>query len=191
MPKIESLLYSPINMDDFRKFCIEGKPKQTTPTTYEKDEDKRDIVGVFSWLNGWRVNAAHFFHTSQEDPLQLFIVLVHPRDEVERPWFRRLPFDRPRILFQPDIPGIDRQLRIDGLFGRQDTFLPMSNLFAGLEHDADLDAQFAAQQKRVLALLEQLEGDPAETENFLAALRSDEGTEPGEVFARFRFSLRN
>jgi hypothetical protein len=192
VPKIESLFYSALNMDEFRKFCIEGKPLPTTPPSFEKDEDGRDIVGVFSWLNGWRVKEAHFFHTSQKDPLQLFIVLVEPDDSEEetRPWFSRLAFAPPRILFQPEIPGIDKQLRLEGLFGTQDTFLSMSNLFAGLEHDSDLDAQFAAQQEDVRALLEQLKDDPAERENFLAALRGDEGSEPAEVFARLKFSLR-
>jgi len=195
MPRIESLLYSPLNMVEFREFCIEGKPKNTTPVTYEKDEDQRDMVGVFSWLNGWRVKKAQFFRTSlknpQTDPLQLFIVLVEPEDiSVERPWFRRLTFAKPKILFRPDIPGIDRQLRIDGLFGRQETFLTMSELFAGLEHDEDLDAKFAAKQKDVRALLEQLKDDEDATKNFLAALRSDEGTKSAEVFARLKFSLR-
>jgi len=189
MPKIESLLYSPLNMDEFRNFCIEGKP--TGATTFEKDEDKRDMVGVFKWLTGWSVNEAHFFHTSQKDPLQLFIVQVQPEDVVERPWFRRLPFAKPRILFQPDIPGVDRQLRIDGLFGRQDTFLSMSNLFAGLEHDADLDARFAALQEDARAVIERLNDDPDELEQFFAALRGDEGTEAGKVFARLNFPSRN
>src|ERR1044071_5213549 len=105
MPKTESLLYSPLNMDEFRTFCIEGKPLPTTPPSFEKDEDGRDIVGVFSWLNGWRVKAARFFHTSQKDPLQLFIVLVQPDDSEEetRPWFIRLDFAPPRILFQPEV----------------------------------------------------------------------------------------
>jgi hypothetical protein len=193
MPTIESLLYSPINMDEFREFCIEGKPTgSTVPPKFEKDEDLRDMVGVFSWLNGSRVDAAHFFHTAQQDPLQLFIALVQPRNpEVERPWFRRLDFKRPRILFQPDIPGIDRQLRIDGLFGKQETFLSMGDLLAGLEPDLDLDEQFARQQGRVLAVLEQLEGDEARIEKFLAALRSDKGSESGEVFDKLKFSLRD
>jgi hypothetical protein len=175
MPKIESLFYSALNMDEFRKFCIEGKPLPTTPPSFEKDEDGRDIVGVFSWLNGWRVKEAHFFHTSQKDPLRLFIVLVEPDDSEEetRPWFSKLDFAPPRILFQPEIPGIDKQLRLEGLFGTQEAFLEMSDLFAGLEHDADLDAKFAAKQEEVRAVLKQLKADPAGTEKFLATLRGE------------------
>jgi hypothetical protein len=199
MPKIESLLYSPLNMVDFRNFCIEGKPIKpaTVPPSYETDEDGRQIVGVISWLNGWGVKKAQFFHTSlthpQENPLQLFIVLVEPDDSEDetRPWFIRLDFDPPRILFQPEIPGIDKQLRLEGLFGTQNTFLSMSELFAGLEQDTDLDAEFAALQKKVGDVIGQLEGDTDSIQEFLAALRSDDGSNSAEVFAKHKFSLRD
>ena len=193
MPIIESLFYRTLNMEEFIAFCVEGKPLPTTPPSFEKDEDGRDIVGVFSWLHGWSVQEAHFFHTSQNDPLQLFIALIQHQDggAVDRPWFRRLVFAPPRILFHPEIPGIDKQLRLDGQFATLDTFVSISDLLAAVQPDPALDAKFAAQKERVLAVLNQLGDDPARIDRFLAALRSDRGSEPGEVFEELKFSLRN
>lgn len=192
MPQIESLLYRTNDMETFIKFCVEGKrlpTKPGDPPKFEQDEQQRDMTGVFKWLTGWSVDEAHFFHTSQNDPLQLFIVQVLPEDVVERPWFRHLPVVKPRILFQPEIPGIDRQIRLDGLFGKRDTFLSLTELFAGLEKDDDLDEQFAALQTRVRDQLEGLNDDPVAMDEFFAALRGDRGTDAGKVFARHNFPL--
>lgn len=88
MSKTEILFYSPSDMDEFIRFCKKGIELDTdVPDT---DEDGNEIFGVFSWLNGWGVQKAHFFHTSREDPMTFFMALVqkHEDDDQVRPWFR-------------------------------------------------------------------------------------------------------
>src|ERR1051325_5239098 len=91
MPKTEILAYSPLDMADFIDFCVRGRRLPSgAPAT---DEDGDFIFGVFSWLHGWRVREAQFFHTpippntpnpSETHSMQLFLALVQKRRSEER-----------------------------------------------------------------------------------------------------------
>ena len=192
MPKIEILFYSPLDLDEFIEFCIKGKEEEGSPGVAAKDGDGNEIFGVFSWLNGWAVQDAHFFHTPKGHPMKFFMALVHKHedDEQGRPWFRTNLSAPPKIILEPDIPGIDKVLRVDGELGMLDTPKSMDELLAAIKSDPDLDAEFAAQRARVQDVLKRLEQDPAEGERFLAALRG-QGIKPAaEVFKELNFSLR-
>lgn len=189
MSKVEILFYSPLDLDEFKKFCFKGK--EASPGVPAKDEDGRKMVGVFSWLKGWGVKEAHFFHTPADHPMKFFIALVKKRDgdnEV-RPWFRRVATTPPKIALLPDIPGVDKVLRIDGELGMLDGFSPIGELLGAVTSDPDLDAKFAALSQRVQDVLQRLEEDPAGTERFLAALRGDKESDPVGVFKELSFSL--
>lgn len=191
MPKVEILFYSPLDLDRFIEFCIKGV--ELEPGVAAKDEDGREILGVFSWLHGWQVEEAHFFHTPRNHPMKFFMALVqkHEGDDDVRPWFRRVAATPPKIALEPDIAGIDRVLRVDGELGELDSFVPKCNLLCAIESDPALDAEFAEQRKRVRATLTQLEQKPEEKDRFLQALRSDIGSKPREVFEGLHFSLRD
>ena len=190
MPKIEILFYSPNDLDEFIDFCIRGK--EVSKGVAAKDEDGRDIFGVISWLNGWGIEEAHFFHTPKGHPMTFFMALVRKRDgdDVERPWFITDSSAAPKIILEPDIPGIDKVLRVDGELGMLDEPKPLDELLAAIQPDPELDAEFAAQRARVQEALKGLEGDPAGRKRFLEALRSERGSTPVEVFKALSFSLR-
>jgi len=189
MPNIEILAYSPTDLDDFINFCIEGK--RTGPDTFEIDEEGREIRGVMSWLHGRVVSEAHFFHTPQKHPMTFFMALVQKDEDEneERPWFE-VTTNPPMIILDPQIAGLDRQVRVDGQIGMLQGFLSIGDLLAAVEPDPALDAEFEAQRQRVHEVLERLEQDPAGKKRFLAALRSDRGSKPAEVFKELNFSLR-
>lgn len=189
MPEIEILAYSPINMKDFIEFCVKGKRKKDPPNDFETDDDNREMRGVMNWLHGREVVAAQFFHTDENDkgPLKLFMALVQKNDKEkkERPWFDRIKINQPAtIAFHIQIAGIDSVLNLDGRFGTLTEFVPMPDLLKQLVHDDNLDAAFEAGKKNVKKVLDQLENDPVAREEFLAALRSDRGSKPKEVFAK-------
>jgi hypothetical protein len=190
MPKIEILFYSPNNLDEFIDFCIRGK--EVSKGVAAKDEDGRDIFGVISWLNGWGVTEAHFFHTPKGHPMTFFMALVHKRDgdDEERPWFITDSSAPPKIILEPDIPGIDKVLRVDGELGILDAPQPLNVLLAAIKPDPDLDKEFAAQRARVLEALKGLEGNEAGRKRFFEALRGERGSKGVEVFKALNFSLR-
>jgi hypothetical protein len=191
MSKIEILFYSPLDLGEFIDFCILGKP--TGPDTFEKDEDGNDIFGVISWLNGWGVQEAHFFHTPPGHPMTFFMALVrkHENDNDVRPWFITDQSAPPRIILEPDIPGIDKVLRVDGELGMLDEPQSIEELLAAIQPDPILDAAFVAKQKRVQDVLKQLEQDSARRERFLAALRGKRESQPEKLFKELNFSLRD
>ena len=191
MSKIEILFYSPNDLDEFIDFCIRGK--EVSKGVAAQDEDGRDIFGVISWLNGWGVTEAHFFHTPKGHPMTFFMALVRKRDndEVERPWFITDSSAPPKIILEPDIPGIDKVLRVDGELGMLDEPQPLNELLAAIQPDPELDAQFVAQRNRVQKTLKGIEGDPAGTKRFLEALRGVKGSKSAEVFKELNFSPRD
>lgn len=190
MPKIEILFYSPNDLDEFIDFCIRGK--EVSKGVAAKDEDGRDIFGVISWLNGWGVTEAHFFHTPKGHPMTFFMALVHKRDgdDEERPWFITDLSAPPKIILEPDIPGIDKVLRVDGELGMLDAPQPFEQLLAAIKPDPDLDKEFAAQRARVQEALKGLEGDPDGRKRFFKALRGERGSNGAEVFKALNFSPR-
>lgn len=191
MPKTEILFYSPLDLDEFIDFCIRGQ--ETEPGVPAKDEDGDDIVGVFSWLVGWAVQDAHFFHTPRNHPMTFFMALVqkHEDDDEVRPWFITDSSAPPTIKLEPDIPGINRVLRVDGELGMLDEPIPFNELLAAIQPDPDLDAEFAALRGRVQDVLARLEGDSVGIKRFRAALRGEGKIKPAtEVFKELNFSLR-
>jgi hypothetical protein len=184
MPKIEILFYSPKNLNEFIDFCINGKPT-------EPGQD--EIFGVISWLHGWGVQEAHFFHTPPNHAMTFFMALVHKHedDPTVRPWFITDLSAPPRIILEPDIPGIDEVLRVDGELGMLDEPKSIGELLAAVTLDEDLEAAFVATKKRVDEVLKRLGQDPHGKERFLAALRSERGSKPAEVFKELNFSLRD
>ena len=192
MSKIEILFYSPLDLDEFIDFCINGKP--TGPDTFEEDEDGNEIFGVISWLNGWAVQKAHFFHTPKGHPMTFFMALVHKHedDNEVRPWFITDLSTPPKIILEPDIPGIDKVLRVDGELGMLDEPKSLDELLAAIQPDPDLDAAFVAKKARVQDVLNRLEEDSAGRNRFLKALRGKGETMPAtEVFKELDFSLRD
>src|ERR1043165_1270172 len=193
MPDIDILVYSPNDMKDFISFCVEVKQTgETNPQTvlrpFEQNEDGNDNRGVFSWLNGHEVDAAQFFHTAQNADMHLFIALIQKdeNDDQDRPWFRRFKTKPPIITFEPDIAGIDKLLRIDGKFGTLTKFKSLKELLGTLDEDKSLEAEFAASKEKRLKVLKQLGKDPTRRRAFLAALRSDTGSMPREVFSKIK-----
>ena len=203
MSKVEVLFYSPLDLEEFIEFCILGK--EVGPGVAAKDENGNDILGVISWLVGWGVQEAHFFHTPitekptpenptpKKHPWTFFMALVRKRegDNRERPWFITDLSAAPRIIIQPDIFGINRVLRVDGELGMLPDFLPIGELLAAVKPDPVLDAAFEAKKQRVQPVLKQLEQDEAGTKRFLAALRGERASKPAELFKELNFSLRD
>jgi hypothetical protein len=202
MAKVEILFYSPIDLEKFIDFCILGE--ETDKNVAAKDKDGNHVLGVINWLIGWGAQEAHFFHTpipekptaenpNPKNPWTFFMALVRKRegDNKERPWFITDLSAPPRIILDPDIPGIDKLLSVDGELGMLPDFLPIGELLAQVTNDPDLDAAFVAKKKRVQPVLKQLEQDPEGTERFLAALRGERESKPEEVFKKLNFSLRD
>ena len=193
MPEIEILAYSALNLDEFIAFCVEGKPKASGG--FEIDEEGREIRGVNSWLHGREVPAALFFNTPKDHPLQFFMALVEkdPNEVGDRPWFREIGTVPPAIKLEPEIAGIDKMLRMDGRVGTL-TALPangsISDLLAAIQPNETLNAEFAKGAKKVRDVLRQLETDPVMKKRFLAALRSDRGSRPTEVFAEIESKFK-
>lgn len=195
MPKTEILFYSPLDLNDFIDFCIRGiKTKDADGEEVPlEDEDGNDIVGVISWLHGWASQEAHFFHTPEGHPMTFFMALVrkHEDDDEVRPWFRTDLSDPPMLLLKPDIPGIDRVLRVDGELGMLDEPQSIGELLAAVESDPKLDAEFVAQGKRVQGALQQFQDDPAGRGRFFAALRGERESNRADLFRELNFSLRD
>lgn len=192
MSKTEILFYSPLNLREFIDFCIIGKETSPGSGVAAKDEDGDDIFGVISWLNGWGVQEAHFFHTPEGHPMTFFMALVHKHedDPTTRPWFITDLSAPPKIILEPDIPGIDKVLRVDGELGMLDKPKSIGELLAAIKPDPILDAAFVAKQQRVQDVLKRLEGDPAGRKRFFEALRGERKSKPAEVFKELNFSLR-
>jgi|KBSSwiStaDraftv2_1062776.scaffolds.fasta_scaffold16437_6 hypothetical protein len=201
MPNIEILFYSPLNMRKFIDFCLKGKETSPGSGVAAKDEEGNDIFGVISWLNGWGVPEAHFFHTPLEkddDPqadkrVKIFMALVTKNDDdpTTRPWFSMVAANPPKITLHPDIPGINKVLRVDGELGMLDEPTSIQELLALITNDKELDAEFAALRARTQDTLKQLEGDKAGRRRFLAALRGEGEIKPAaDVLKELKFSLR-
>ena len=191
MSKVEILFYSPLDLDEFIDFCIRGKKTPTGATA--QDEDGNEIFGVISWLVGWGVQDVQFFHTPKNHPMTFFMALVHKHedDDEVRPWFITDLSAPPKIILEPDIPGIDKVLRVDGELGMLDNPIPLDQLLAAIKPDPVLNAEFGAQKARAQDVLKRLEQDPGGRKRFLAALRGEgEKKSATEVFKELDFSLR-
>jgi hypothetical protein len=102
MPNLEILAYSPIHMDEFIDFVVNGKKDANGKPL--KDENDREITGVFAWLHGREVPMARFFSSGPGDPVQLFMSIIQPVEPEVVPWMDR-------------IPGFRSMVREDGTIG--------------------------------------------------------------------------
>ena len=181
MPTIEILAYTPLDMDKFIAFCIDGKPDGKGD--YETDDQGRKITGVLRWLHGRKVSEAHFFNSAKGDDLQLFAATVQRLETYDVPWMRR-------------IPGFEIMVTADGLIGKTGTFAPLSQLLATVKSNADLDKKFAEGKAKLDQVLEVMQTEkilPVSQAHLLGTLRGDVGTDTQTVFAevkeKFGFEL--
>jgi len=135
MPHLEILAYSPIDMDKFMDFVVNGKKDADGKPL--KDENDREITGVFAWLHGREVPMARFFSSGPHDPVQLFMAIIQPTEDEVVPWMDR-------------IPGFRAMVREDGTIG----YAPASAMGARSPLDFvkprhDLDQLFIDQKKKI------------------------------------------
>jgi hypothetical protein len=167
-PVIEILAYTPINMDEFIRFCRDGKPDGKGD--FETDEQGRKIVGVLRWLHGREVSKARFFNTKSDDPLRLFVAMIARQENYDVPWIER-------------IPGFERMVISDGLVGKDDKFQDLPDLFLLLQPNEDLNGAFEQGTGDVERIVERIDQNEVVLSGgrreFLATLRGDIGTDQG------------
>ena len=180
-PVIEILAYTPIDMNAFLKFSVEGKPDGSGD--FETDEQGRKITGVFRWLHGREVTEAHFFHSAAGDAVQFFAAMILRRESYDVPWMRR-------------IPGFENMVKDDGLIGKTNAFAPLGDLLALVKHDQQLDDIFAAGKTDIDSIFADMQIPEKQLsvsrKGLLATLRGDIGTDPQETFAEVidKFKIR-
>jgi len=168
MPVIEILAYTPVNMDEFIRFCRDGKPDGKGD--FETDEQGRKIVGVLRWLHGREVSKARFFNTQSKEPLQLFVAMIAREENYDVPWIRRIPGFEPMVLS-------------DGLVGKDDKFQDLPALLSLLQPNKDLNDAFEQGIGDVKRIVERINTNEVAISGgqreFLATLRGDIGTDQG------------
>lgn len=172
-PVIEIVSYTPLDMDAFLRFVVEGKPDGQGD--FETDEQGRRITGVFRWLHGREVPEAHFFHSDPGNDVQLFVALIQRVENYNVPWLRR-------------IPGFMDMVTDDGMLGKTKAFAPLSDLMALVHEDSKLDEMYAqgkADIERVFAQARE-KAVSVGRKGLLATLRGDIGTDPLELFPEVR-----
>lgn len=173
MAVVEILAYSSNDMDEFRRFFIDGKPDGQGG--FETDQRGRMKLGVLRWLHGREVREAHFSSTPLGHPMNLFMALVDRPEDVEVPW---MDF----------IPGIEEVIRIDGLIGETNDFPPISTLLSAVVPDNDLDERFKTGRADVQTVLRRINEEPGTLsigkDQVLRALQR--GTNAKEVFAEIQ-----
>lgn len=180
MAVVEILAYSSNDMEELRRFFIDGKPDGQGG--FETDSRGRMKLGVLRWLHGREVREAHFSSTPIGHPMNLFMALVDRPEDRDVPW---MDF----------IPGIEDVIRIDGLIGGTSDFPPISTLLSAVEPDDDLDERFRTGRENVQTVLRRLSEEPGSVSigrvEVLRALQR--GINAREVFAeiqsRFGISL--
>ena len=178
-PVIEIVSYTPLNMDKFLQFVVEGKPDGQGD--FETDDQGRRITGVFRWLHGREVPEAHFFHSDTGNDVQLFVAMIQRLENYNVPWLRR-------------IPGFMDMVTDDGMLSTTKAFAPLSDLMKLVHSDSKLDDIFAqgkADIERVFAEMQAPERELAVgRKGLLATLRGDIGTDPLELFAEVKEKFR-
>ena len=145
MSVIEILAYSPIDIQEFVNFSINGKP--SGQGGFETDDQGRNKIGVLRWLHGREVTDARFFSTPPNHPMKLFMALVQRPEPEVVPWMKF-------------VPGIEEVIRIDGLLGEINDLAPISDLFAAVVPNKQLDDAFAKGRSNVQEVLKSIEADP-------------------------------
>lgn len=173
MPVIEIVAYTPINMDKFIEYCINGKPDGMGG--HFPDSQGRKITGVFDWLRGRGVKEAHFFHSKVGDDVNLFAatILKPEGEEEDVPWMK-------------DLPGLPEMIKVDGLLGKTGAFASLSDLLETVATDTKMDELYRTLRVALDELLEKMR-DPeflptVGKQRLLAALRGEVGANTDEVF---------
>lgn len=172
MPVIEIVAYTPINMDKFIEYCINGKPDGMGG--HFPDSQGRKITGVFDWLRGRGVKKAHFFHSEIGDDVNLFAATILRPEPDDVPWMK-------------DLPGFAEMIKVDGLIGNTGAFAPLSDLLATVVNDTRMDDLYEKLEDALDKLLGKIEKNPEflgtiGKQRLLAALRGEVGANTDEVF---------
>ena len=178
MPQVEILAYSPLNIERFNDYVINGlRGPDGKPLL---DEYDRKITGVLAWLHGRRVPQARFFSSVPGDPIDFFASMIIPRDgedEENVPWMK-------------NVPGFERMVRTDGLIGEDTDFPSGSN--TPLRHVVprrDLDELYAKEHDRIAEL--DFSRMSFTEEQFLNALQGKKGTNLRELLLQIREKFNN
>jgi hypothetical protein len=173
MPIIEIVAYTPLNMDKFIDYCLNGKPDGMGG--HYPDPQGRKITGVFDWLRGRGVPKAHFFHTKISDEVNLFAATIQkPEGEDDDvPWMGNLP-------------GLEQMITVDGRLGKTGAFASLSDLLATVTADTEMDDLYNNLKDALDGFLEKMR-DPeflptVGKQRLLAALRGEVGANTDEVF---------
>ncbi len=185
MPQIEILAYSPIDMEKFEDFFVNGI--RDADGNFVKDDQDRLITGVLAWLHGREIPQARFFSSTAQDSVQVFVSVIEPTEAESVPWMRR-------------IPGFQDMVRADGQIGLTPdlTLLTNSTPLDVVKPRADLDAIFVAGKKNIdnidfskrsftkAAFLTALKGVGADVVPMLAEIKADAKVELLEEHPEFR-----
>ncbi|HEY6802443.1 MAG TPA: hypothetical protein VI306_02585 [Pyrinomonadaceae bacterium] len=120
MATVDVLGYFPKNMSDFIKFCIYGE-SETLGSSVVKP-------GIFEWLYGKGVTAAHFFTSLPNDPVQVFVATIKKSDDDDMPWDKK-------------IGGFEKYVHLDGQLTHVTDLLP-TNLNLNIRSNKALDDWF-------------------------------------------------
>jgi len=166
MPDTEFLFYSPIDMNAFMDFFVNGIKDETGKP--KRDENDREITGVIAWLHGREIRDAHFFSSAPADPVQGFMAVVQPTDEEDVPWMER-------------IPGFKHMVRDDGKIGDAPSLgvALKGDPLAVVQPRPDLDQVFVDEMNKIAEI--DFEKVSFTKEAFLRALQGKKGTNLPEL----------
>jgi hypothetical protein len=173
MKDIEILAYTYIDRDEFRKYCIEGKPNGIGG--HHTDPQGRKITGVLDWLRGRGVREAHFFRSEKPtDHVQLFAATIKRKESYDVPWMG-------------NVPGFEAMVNVEGLIGKTDSFASFTDLVASVKTDTEMDNLYKKRRDSLDALLIRMAEKPEAMptvgkQRLLAALRGELGSNADEVF---------
>jgi hypothetical protein len=173
MPVIEIVAYTYNKRDEFRKYCIEGKPNGMGG--HHTDPQGRKITGVLDWLRGRGVREAHFFRSERaDDHVQLFAATIERKETFDVPWMG-------------NVPGFEAMINVEGLIGKTDSFKSFTDLVASVKSDTEMDDLYKKRKDKLDALLIKMEEKPelmptVGKQRLLAALRGELGSNADEVF---------
>lgn len=172
MPVIEIVAYTPNDMDEFIKYCIEGKPDGRGG--HLPDSQGRKITGVLDWLRGRGVREAHFFSSKNGEEVLLFAATIDRPEPSKVPWMGNLP-------------GFEEVVNVEGLIGEAMEFRPLSDLLELVTSNTELDDLYNKLKEELDDLLIRMEKNPELMPNvgkqeLLAALRGELGANTDEIY---------
>lgn len=173
MPQVEILAYSPIDMEEFEDFFVNGK--RDAAGNFIKDDQDRLITGVLAWLHGREIPQARFFSSTSQDTVQVFVSVIEPTEDEIVPWMRR-------------VPGFHEMVRSDGQIGLTADFSALTNPIGtpldSVKPRPDLDAIFVAGKKNIDDI--DFSKRSFSKEVFLDALKGVPGANVGPMLAEIK-----